>query len=456
MSDDLKQRYQIIGELGRGGMGVVYHARDGLLHRDVAIKQLSLDMGEDAPLGATQAIQRFLIEARAAANLQHPNVVTLYDVVDGSPPYIVMEYVVGDTLRDIVDSPGGGALDLKDACTYLEAMCKGLAAAHERGMVHRDIKPENVMITGGTAKVLDFGLAQMAVASKVQADEPLLGTPGYMAPEQILGKDATPASDIFAAACVFVYALTGEDPFTGDDVREILTKTVKEDLDLSELPIGGGLRPTLSLALSKDPEDRPDAVALAEAFQLGRDESPDRYSFFFESSSESVEAEPPPWESTEIPAGPPGMAPPIDDQLQGGPPGMAPPVVGGPPGMAPPVVGGPPGMAPPVVGGPPGMAPPMAGGPPGMAPPMAGGPPGMAPPMAGQPAPPTAGTAIPPGAYGETSRSTAGPTWSAGAASAGKKTSVGGAGPGGNSKMLLIGVAVVVLVIIVVVAILVL
>lgn len=317
MKDRLGDRYQIVGELGRGGMGVVYHAKDELLHRDVAIKQLSLDLGDEAVLGMEAALERFLIEARAAANLQHPNVVTLYDVVDANPPYIVMEYVEGRTLRDIVDEDG--KIELKEACVYVAAICRGLNAAHERHMVHRDIKPENVMITGGTAKVLDFGLAQIP-RTKKKADEPILGTPGYMAPEQIMGKEATSASDIFAAACVFIYALTGRDPFEGSDVKEILTKTIKEEVDTTELPIGAGLRPILTSAMAKEPESRPSANDLGDALEMGQSESPDRYSSFYDAAPDEDEVPPgwgapgpSAWESTEaeaepIPSGLPGLS----------------------------------------------------------------------------------------------------------------------------------------------------
>jgi serine/threonine protein kinase len=280
----LGERFSIQGELGRGGMGVVVKAHDTLLDRPVAIKMVSRDLVSGGGMEATQIIQRFLIEARAAAKLAHPNVVTLYDVVDASPPYIVMEFVDGKTVRDLVEE--GGAFELSKACDICAQVAKGLQAAHAQGMIHRDIKPENVIISGDKAKILDFGLAQLQKLREATKKEPVLGTPGYMAPEQILGQEATPASDIFATACVFVYSLIGRDLFDGADVKEILTKVVKEDPDLSEVPIGASLRPVLTRALSKNPADRPTAEELAAAMELGRSEAPDRYGDFFDTASE--------------------------------------------------------------------------------------------------------------------------------------------------------------------------
>lgn len=283
MDDVLGDRFRVERELGRGGMGVVLKAHDTLLDRAVAIKMISKELAEGGGLKGHQIIQRFLIEARAAAKLAHPNVVTLYDVVDAKPPYIVMEFVDGVTLRDMVERQG--PLQLEEACAVCAQVARGLAAAHAQGMIHRDIKPENVIIAGDKAKILDFGLAQLHQLKKATSDEPVLGTPGYMAPEQILGKEATAASDVFATACVFVFALTGRDLFEGADVREILTKVVKEDPDLSQLPVGASLRPVITRSLSKQPEERPTAEELAEAFELGRSESPDRYADFFDSAA---------------------------------------------------------------------------------------------------------------------------------------------------------------------------
>lgn len=279
----LDERFSIQGELGRGGMGVVVKAHDTLLDRPVAIKMVSRDLVEAGGMEANQIIQRFLIEARAAAKLAHPNMVTLYDVVDAKPPYIVMEFVDGKTIRDLVEA--GGPFELSKACDVCAQVARGLHAAHSLGMVHRDIKPENVIISGDKAKILDFGLAQLQQLRGAIKKEPVLGTPGYMAPEQILGEEATPASDIFATACVFVFSLMGRDLFEGSDIREILTKVVKEDPDLSQIPVGASLRPVLTRALSKDPKDRPTAEELAAAMELGRTEAPDRYADFFSAAS---------------------------------------------------------------------------------------------------------------------------------------------------------------------------
>lgn len=279
----IDERFKIEGELGRGGMGVVIKAHDTLLDRPVAIKMVSPDLVESGGMEGQQIIQRFLIEARAAAKLAHPNVVTLYDVVDAKPPYIVMEYVDGKTVRDLVEA--AGPFELQRACDVCAQVAKGLQAAHAQGMIHRDIKPENVIISGEKAKILDFGLAHLQRLRGAIKKEPVLGTPGYIAPEQILGKEATPASDIFATACVFVFSLQGRDLFEGEDVREILTKVVKEDPDLSQLPVGASLRPVLTRALSKEPSERPSAEELASAMELARSEAPDRYGDFFDTAT---------------------------------------------------------------------------------------------------------------------------------------------------------------------------
>lgn len=454
MNEKLGDRYQIIGELGRGGMGVVYRAKDELLHREVAIKQLSLDLGDEAVLGRDQALQRFLIEARAAANLQHPNVVTLFDVVDAHPPYIVMEYVEGETLRDIVE--GSGPLTLKDACVYVEAMCRGLTAAHDRGMVHRDIKPENVMVTGGTAKVLDFGLAQIPLGKKAQENEPLLGTPGYMAPEQIMGEKATAASDVFAVACVFIFTITGEDPFKGATVKEILTKSVKEDLDLSELPIGAGLRPKLTAAMSKAPGDRPTAAEFGDTMNLGQTESIDRYSSFM---AEEDEAELPPGWAVPPPADPAANS---SDTIEGLLASMStesppPPVI---PQAPPGGFAGVPEVAPSGGPVPPAVMPGMA--PQANASPSLGAAPGGAVHRGQVGVSGAAGYAPGPAQHGAPARATAPPpviqdsagsrpNWGTGAKSAGR--SIGGAGPGaggGARRLIIAGVAVAIVVIIIV------
>ncbi len=281
----LDERFRIEGELGRGGMGIVVKAHDTLLDRPVAIKMISPDLVEGGGMEAHQIIQRFLIEARAAAKLAHPNVVTLYDVVDSKPPYIVMEFVDGKTVRDLVESEG--PFELAKACDVCAQVARGLQAAHAQGLIHRDIKPENIIISGDKAKILDFGLAQLQKLRGATKKEPVLGTPGYMAPEQILGKEATPESDIFATACVFVYSLIGHDLFEGADVKEILTKVVKEDPDLSQVPVGASLRPFLTRALSKDPASRPTAEELSAAMELAKGEAPDRYGDFFEAASSS-------------------------------------------------------------------------------------------------------------------------------------------------------------------------
>src|SRR5271157_3282983 len=214
--------YEVVSFAGAGGMGEVYKARDTRLHRTVAIKVLP-------PLAAGDAERRrrFLREARAASALNHPNIVTLYDVVseDGRDS-IVMEYVEGKTLADRIGRKG---LLLRDALHYAIQIADALAAAHAAGIVHRDVKPGNILVTEkGSVKVLDFGLAKLAGQEGVPASTQtasLAGTPGYLAPEQIEGKAAGTRSDIFAFGCILYELLSGRRAFPGETITAALTAT---------------------------------------------------------------------------------------------------------------------------------------------------------------------------------------------------------------------------------------
>src|SRR5271157_1404732 len=261
--------YEIVSLAGAGGMGEVYKARDTRLHRTVAIKVLP-------PLAAGDAERRrrFLREARAASALNHPNIVTLYDVVseDGRDS-IVMEYVEGKTLADRIGRKG---LLLRDALHYAIQIADALAAAHAAGIVHRDVKPGNILVTEkGSVKVLDFGLAKLAGQEGVPASTQtasLAGTPGYLAPEQIEGRPADTRSDIFAFGCILYELLSGRRAFPGETITAALAATATTEPKALE-GVPKRLDELVRLCLRKDPERRlqhiDDARILLETLREG-------------------------------------------------------------------------------------------------------------------------------------------------------------------------------------------
>ena len=212
-------RYEILAELGKGAMGVVYRARDPMLNRVVAIKtvNMSLDPSEMAEYEA-----RFYQEAKAAGGLNHPNIVTVHDIGKTSNvAFMAMEFLEGHELRTMMSS--GQPLAPGRAVEIAAQVADGLAFAHQHGVVHRDVKPANIMILqNGTAKITDFGIARMRTAVvKTQAGV-VLGSPRYMSPEQVAGKRAEPRSDVFSLGVILYEMLTGKPPFTGDDVTSIM------------------------------------------------------------------------------------------------------------------------------------------------------------------------------------------------------------------------------------------
>jgi beta-lactam-binding protein with PASTA domain len=259
-------RYDIVRTLGSGGMGQVYLAHDRTLGRDVALKVLRSQYANDR-----ESAERFKREALSAARLSHPSIVQVYDRGDteeGSS-YIAMEYVPGGTLKErIVED---GPLDSRLAASYGYQVAEALGAAHAKGIVHRDIKPQNVLITApGQAKVADFGIARAASAagdSHTQTGT-VMGTAGYMSPEQALGLPATPKSDLYSLGIVLYEAVTGELPFTAENPIAVSMKHVNEvprpPRDLNPA-VPESMNAIVMKLLSKDPEDRyPDADALAE------------------------------------------------------------------------------------------------------------------------------------------------------------------------------------------------
>ena len=210
-------RYKILGELGRGAMGIVYKADDPNLDRTVALKTIII---EDDAEGAAEYRKRFFLEAKAAGKLNHPNVVTTFDCGDhDGMAYLAMELVDGTDLRTRLTNEGVTPLE---AVEIVRQVAEGLAYAHERGVVHRDIKPANIMLDSqGRAKIMDFGLARMRLADHKTTTGMVLGTPRYMSPEQIAGEPVDARSDIFSLGIVLYEALTGTRLFSGEGIEQV-------------------------------------------------------------------------------------------------------------------------------------------------------------------------------------------------------------------------------------------
>jgi eukaryotic-like serine/threonine-protein kinase len=260
----LDDRYDVVRPLGSGGMGEVFLARDRVLGRNVALKVLRTQFAGDEEFA-----ERFKREAMSAASLSHPNIVQVYDrgeTREGAS-YIAMEYVPGGTLEEWISRDG--PLEAAAAAAIGAQVAEALGAAHDRSMVHRDIKPQNVLLTAnGGAKVADFGIARAGSSATISRTGFVMGTAGYMSPEQALGEPATPKSDLYSLGVVLYEALTGELPFTADNPIAVSMKHVNEPLrppmELNPR-IPGGMNALVTKLLAKDPEHRyADADELAD------------------------------------------------------------------------------------------------------------------------------------------------------------------------------------------------
>jgi Tol biopolymer transport system component len=263
--------YEILAQIGAGGMGEVYRAKDARLGRDVAIKVLPASFSEDA-----ERLRRFEQEAKAAGVLNHPNVTAVYDIGtdssggSGGAPYVVQELLEGETLRSVL---AGGKLSARKTIDYSLQIVRGLAAAHEKGIVHRDLKPENVFVTNdGRVKILDFGLAKLTQAEGVAGNatnlptetcgtEPgvVMGTLGYMSPEQVRGRPTDARSDIFAFGAILYEMLSGRRAFHPDTAADTMSAILKEDppdLSLTNQSVSPGLERIVRHCLEKNPEQR--------------------------------------------------------------------------------------------------------------------------------------------------------------------------------------------------------
>jgi len=257
--------YEVIGLLGAGGMGEVYRARDERLKRDVAVKVLPSSFAQEP-----ERLRRFEQEAQSAGGLNHPNITSVYELgaFEGSP-YIVTELLEGETLRARLS---GGALPVRKATDYAIQVARGLAAAHEKGIVHRDLKPENLFVTNdGRVKILDFGLAKLTQADGAAGPETnlptadgtepgvVLGTLGYMAPEQVKGKKADARSDIFSFGAVLYEMISGSRAFHRDSAAETMSAILREDppdLSATNKNVAPGLDRVVRHCLEKNPEER--------------------------------------------------------------------------------------------------------------------------------------------------------------------------------------------------------
>lgn len=265
-------RYEILEELGQGAMGVVYKARDPLIDRVVAIKTINLGHALDEK---DRHEERFYQEARAAGRLSHPNIVTIHDIGESEDiAYIAMEFLQGRELRDIMNE--GEQLALPQILAIATQVARGLAYAHEHGIVHRDIKPSNIMLVrDGHVKITDFGIARMSTSGVRTQTGMVLGSPKYMSPEQVLGKTIDARSDIFSLGVTLYEMLTGMAPFRGDNVNVIMYQT----LNVTPPPpstlnpqVPEMLDYILAKALEKDLESRyQTALELAEDLRTCRE-----------------------------------------------------------------------------------------------------------------------------------------------------------------------------------------
>jgi len=222
-------RYEILEEIGRGSMGVVYKARDPRIGRVGALKTIAFSF----PLGPGEEeefLQRFYHEAQVAGRLNHPNIVTIYDVGEkgsGGEAYIAMEFVTGTNLHELL--AGGGRLPLAQVSEVMERLSEALDYAHASGVIHRDIKPANILLTeAGQPKILDFGIARLAAGGLTRPGK-FFGTPNYMSPEQVTGIDVDGRTDQFSLGVILYQLLTGERPFVGDSVTAISYQVVNVD-----------------------------------------------------------------------------------------------------------------------------------------------------------------------------------------------------------------------------------
>ncbi len=255
-------RYRVVGELGKGAMGTVYLGRDENLDREVALKVMSAGMGDKD----TRA--RFLREARAAAKLQHPNIIVIYELGEHEgAPYMALERLQGDDLQRAIET--GIKPDPRVKLNLILQVLAGLARAHDQGIVHRDIKPSNIFLPlGNPAKIMDFGVARLAGHGQTTTSGVAVGTPNYMSPDQVKGGEIDGRSDLFSTGLILYELITGEKAFKADTVVAVVFKILHEEPDLELIPDGPEwkkLRGVISRALERNRDARyPNARAMSD------------------------------------------------------------------------------------------------------------------------------------------------------------------------------------------------
>ncbi|HUU36935.1 MAG TPA: protein kinase [Candidatus Desulfaltia sp.] len=259
----LAGKYRILKVVGRGGMGIVYEAEDTKLQRHVALKFLPPEL-----VLSPEARERFVLEARAAAALSHPNICTIYEIHDeGEKPFIAMEYIEGQSLKATITK---NPISEKDALGLAIQVSEGLEEAHRKGIIHRDIKSANIMVTDkGQAKIMDFGLAKVKGGTLLTREGTTLGTVAYMSPEQALGKEVDHRTDIWSLGVVLYELLSGKLPFQGDHEASILYTVVHEEpkpLKGKKPPLPQELQQVIRQALNKNPDSRHQSAA-----EVGKD-----------------------------------------------------------------------------------------------------------------------------------------------------------------------------------------
>jgi serine/threonine protein kinase len=264
-------RYRVQSTLGAGGMAVVYRAEDVILGRTVALKTLHERYAEMPSFR-----QRFRQEARAMACLDHENIVKVYDIShDGQVPFIVAECVAGKDIGELLGELRDARLNEKFARRMAAQLLRALSYAHKKGVIHRDVKPSNILVTaGGTVKVADFGIARIVEDDEAEVGKPgeIVGSARYMSPEQLVGKEATPRSDVYSVGVLLYHCLTGRPPFSGD-VRALAQQHIHEDpappRRLNK-KISPQMEAAILKALAKDPKDRyPSAITMLDAIDVG-------------------------------------------------------------------------------------------------------------------------------------------------------------------------------------------
>src|SRR6476646_8383694 len=259
-------RYRLDAQIGRGGMSTVYRAFDTVLERAVAIKLMHREIASDS-----DQLERFRREARSVARLNHPHIVTVIDAGEeaaedgGSTPYIGLEFVEGETLKDLIRREG--ALDIPQAIAYAIEIARALGAAHERMIVHRDVKPQNVLIgEEGGAKITDFGIARTLTEEGLTVPGRVLGTTDYVSPEQALGQPVTGQSDLYSLGVVLYEMLTGRVPFSGETPVAVAMSHVREqipDVQLLRGEVSAATASVVDRAVAKDLDWRyPDADSM--------------------------------------------------------------------------------------------------------------------------------------------------------------------------------------------------